>query len=97
MSGALDSPCPLSSRLTETIGYAISSSGVVPGYGTLVADNAAGTTLKAAFPGEDNVIALDGVILYRADTSAYSMRTLVTYLLVYLNMSCAIDMKNVQG
>jgi len=95
MSGALDSPCPLSSHLTETIGDAISSSGVVPGYGTLVANYTTCATLEAAFPGEDNFIILYGVILYRTNKSAYPVRTLTTYLLIYLDVSHAIYMEKI--
>jgi len=93
MSGALDSICLPSFYLTKPVRNAKPSSRIVPGYCSLVADNIAGSALKAALPVEDYIIVLYFVVLYRAGIGAQPVGTLTADFQIYLDMRHTVYME----
>ena len=80
-------------KVSKSIMDTESSPGIVPGYRSLVTSNTAGSTFETTFPGKDQIIAVQRIILRWAHISADSMRTLTAYFLIYLYVCVFINMK----
>jgi len=93
MSGALDSLCFPSPCLTKPVRDTKSSSRIVPGYCSLVANNITGSALKTAFPVENYIIVFHFIVFHRAGIGAQPMRALLANFWIYLNVRDAIYMK----